>query len=49
MKGYFEVVILQCLSGSSDGMIRLWSLGQQRCVATFRVHDEGVWALQVST
>ena len=38
---------LQCLSGSSDGTIRLWSLGQQRCVATFRVHDEGVWALQV--
>ncbi|XP_045181186.2 WD repeat-containing protein 48-like [Mercenaria mercenaria] len=38
----------QCLSGSSDGMIRLWSLGQQRCVATFRVHDEGVWALQAN-
>ena len=40
-------LLLQCLSGSSDGTIRLWSLGQQRCVATFRVHDEGVWALQV--
>ncbi|KAK6311184.1 hypothetical protein J4Q44_G00192390 [Coregonus suidteri] len=36
----------QCLSGSSDGTIRLWSLGQQRCIATYRVHDEGVWALQ---
>ena len=36
---------LQCLSGSSDGSVRLWSLGQQRCLETFRVHDEGVWAL----
>lgn len=41
-------VLLQCLSGSSDGTIRLWSLGQQRCIATYRVHDEGVWALQVN-
>ena len=39
---------LQCLSGSSDGTIRLWSLGQQRCIATMRVHDEGVWALQAN-
>uniref|UniRef100_A0A6I8RD51 WD repeat-containing protein 48 n=1 Tax=Xenopus tropicalis TaxID=8364 RepID=A0A6I8RD51_XENTR len=38
----------ECLSGSSDGTIRLWSLGQQRCIATYRVHDEGVWALQVN-
>ncbi|XP_047667513.1 WD repeat-containing protein 48a isoform X3 [Tachysurus fulvidraco] len=38
----------KCLSGSSDGTIRLWSLGQQRCIATYRVHDEGVWALQVN-
>ncbi|MGH0167236.1 UNVERIFIED_CONTAM: hypothetical protein FKN15_074184 [Acipenser sinensis] len=40
--------VLKCLSGSSDGTIRLWSLGQQRCIATYRVHDEGVWALQVN-
>lgn len=40
--------LAQCLSGSSDGTIRLWSLGQQRCIATYRVHDEGVWALQVN-
>lgn len=55
---YFEIlkyqfdlsvlVVAQCLSGSSDGTIRLWSLGQQRCIATYRVHDEGVWALQVN-
>lgn len=37
----------QCLSGSSDGTMKLWSLGQQRCMQTFHVHDEGVWALLV--
>lgn len=37
----------QCLSGSSDGTIKLWSLGQQQCVQTFRIHTEGVWALLV--
>lgn len=37
----------QCLSGSSDGTIKLWSLGQQQCVHTFRIHSEGVWALLV--
>lgn len=25
--------------------MRLWSIGQQRCIATFRVHDQGVWSL----
>lgn len=44
----FNFLRFQCLSGSSDGTIRLWSLGQQRCIATYRVHDEGVWALQVN-
>lgn len=38
---------MQVLSGSSDGTVRLWSLGQQRCIETFHVHDEGVWALAV--
>ena len=37
----------QCLSASSDGTVRLWSLGQQRCISTMRIHDEGVWTLQV--
>ena len=35
----------QCVSGSSDGTVRQWSLGQQRCIETFRVHEEGVWSL----
>lgn len=38
----------QCLSASSDGTIKLWSLGQQRCVQTIKVHSEGVWALLVN-
>lgn len=38
----------QVISGSSDGTIKLWSLGQQRCVKTIRVHEEGIWALQVN-
>lgn len=37
----------QCLSGSSDGTIKLWSIGQQKCIHTFRVHSEGVWTLKV--
>ncbi len=39
--------LFQCLSGSSDGTIKLWSLGMQRCVGTYKVHEEGVWSLQV--
>jgi len=35
----------QILSGSSDGTIKLWSLGQQRCIGTIRIHNEGVWTL----
>ena len=42
----FSFIFLQCLSGSSDGTIKLWSLGQQRCIATIYCHSEGVWALQ---
>ena len=34
-----------CLSGSSDHTIRLWDLGQQRCVQTFAVHTDAVWSL----
>lgn len=33
------------LSGSSDGSIRLWDLGQQRCVHTYDPHTDSVWAL----
>ena len=43
---FFNSTFFQCLSGSSDGTIKLWSLGQQRCIATIHNHEEGVWALQ---
>ena len=37
-----------CLSGSSDHTMRLWDLGQQRCLHTYAVHTDSVWALQAS-
>ena len=37
----------QLLSGSSDGTVRLWSIIQQCCIETFRLHDEGVWTVAV--
>ena len=40
--------LAQCLSASSDGTVKLWDLGQQRCVATYSMHDDPVWALWAS-
>jgi WD repeat-containing protein 48 len=37
-----------CLTASSDQTIRLWDLGQQRCVQTFAVHTDSVWALHAT-
>lgn len=36
------------LSASSDHTIRLWSLGQQRCISTIEIHNEGVWTMCVN-
>jgi WD repeat-containing protein 48 len=36
------------LSASSDASIRLWSLGEQRCLHTFTHHSESVWSLHSS-
>lgn len=36
------------LSGSADHTMRLWDLGQQRCVATLAAHTDSVWALAAS-
>ena len=33
------------VSGSSDHTLRLWDLGQQRCLQAFAVHTDSVWAL----
>lgn len=34
-----------CVSGSTDHTLRVWDLGQQRCVSTLAVHEDSVWAL----
>ncbi|KAG8753415.1 hypothetical protein FRC12_011551 [Ceratobasidium sp. 428] len=33
------------LTGSSDASIKLWSLPMRRCIHTFSVHSDSVWAL----
>lgn len=33
------------LSGSSDTTVRLWSVGEQRCIHTFLHHNSSVWSL----
>lgn len=33
------------LTGAADHTMRLWDLGQQRCVQTLAVHTDSVWAL----
>ena len=33
------------LSGSSDATVRLWSIGEQRCLHTFTHHNSSVWSL----
>ncbi|KAL2954515.1 hypothetical protein AAZX31_19G226700 [Glycine max] len=41
----YNCILKYCLSGSSDSMIRLWDIGQQRCVHSYAVHTDSVWAL----
>jgi U3 small nucleolar RNA-associated protein 13 len=38
---------MQVLSGSADGLVRLWNVGTGECVATFDEHQDKVWALAV--
>lgn len=39
----------EVISGSSDGTIKIWSVGMRRCTETIRRHAEGVWTLQART
>lgn len=36
----------QCVSASSDGTVRLWSIGEQRVIRVFQLSEHGIWALQ---
>jgi WD repeat-containing protein 48 len=40
-------LFLKCISASSDHSIRIWSLGQQRCISKLHVHSDAVWTLCV--
>ena len=35
------------VSGASDRTLKVWDLGQQRCVRTLTVHSDSVWALEL--
>ena len=37
----------QCVSASSDGTVRLWSIGEQRVVRVFQISEQGIWTLAV--
>lgn len=37
------------MSGSTDHTIRVWDVGQQRCISTLAVHEDSVWALAMDT
>jgi WD40 repeat protein len=36
-----------CVSASSDHTLRLWDLGQQRCVGVYAVHNDAAWTVAV--
>lgn len=40
---------MQILSGSADGLVRLWTIRTGECEATLEGHDDKVWALAVPT
>jgi WD repeat-containing protein 48 len=35
----------KCISGSSDATVKLWDIGQQRCIHSFAIHSDSVWSL----
>jgi WD40 repeat protein len=43
-----DFFIVQLLSVSSDGLMKLWTMRSQECEATFDEHNDRVWALALS-
>lgn len=43
-----DIVIVSVLLTGSKFLSRLWDLGQQRCLHTYAVHTDSVWALACS-
>lgn len=41
-------MMVQLLSVSSDGLMKLWTMRSQECEATFDEHNDRVWALALS-
>jgi U3 small nucleolar RNA-associated protein 13 len=39
---------MQLVSGSSDGLVRLWTIRTGECENTFDVHTDRVWAVAVA-
>lgn len=39
---------LQCLSGASDGLVKVWNVRTEECVDTLDGHEERVWGLDCS-
>jgi hypothetical protein len=35
----------KCISGSSDATVKLWDIGQQRCIHSFAIHSDSVLSL----
>ena len=40
---------MQLVSGSSDGLVRLWTIRTGECENTFDVHTDRVWAIATAT
>ncbi|EKX42470.1 hypothetical protein GUITHDRAFT_73823, partial [Guillardia theta CCMP2712] len=35
----------KCISGSSDATIKIWDIGQQRCIQSIAIHTDSVWSI----
>jgi len=35
------------VSGSADGVVKVWNLKKNVCVSSFEMHEDRVWGLEV--